>query len=244
MLGKYKKHSEIKRIISITVISVVILTAIFVTNSNESYAAIKKPKVKYEVNKGKFLSNKHKNKKIIKKVIKNKKIGKPPKVYRPGYWLKGWYTKKKGGRKITVKTKITKNKTLYARWSKRSYPNKKAVELYKMVNAERKKRGLKKLDWCYELEKSAKTRAKELTVDFSHTRPNGRSGVSINELAHGENLAYGYNKLDDAGEVLDTFLDSPSHRNIIMNPDYEQVAIAKYREGNSYYWVQLFTLKP
>lgn len=41
-----------------------------------------------------------------------------PTAARKGYVLKGWYTKKSGGTKVTTATVIKKNQTLYAQWSK------------------------------------------------------------------------------------------------------------------------------
>ena len=52
-------------------------------------------------------------------VKKNSKIGKfLTKPKRSGYTLKGWYTKKTGGTKISVNTKPTKSATYYAHWTK------------------------------------------------------------------------------------------------------------------------------
>lgn len=56
-----------------------------------------------------------------KAITKGKKIGKLPTAERTGYKFAGWYTKKKGGTKVTKTYKIKKNKniTLYAHWSKK-----------------------------------------------------------------------------------------------------------------------------
>lgn len=51
-----------------------------------------------------------------KVVSKGKKYGKLPTVTRKGYRFLGWYTKKKGGKKVTAKTKAKKNQVLYAQW--------------------------------------------------------------------------------------------------------------------------------
>ena len=55
-------------------------------------------------------------------VARSKAVGTLPSPTKTGYKLKGWYTKKSGGTKITVKTKVTKNITWYAQWTPRSYP--------------------------------------------------------------------------------------------------------------------------
>lgn len=55
-----------------------------------------------------------------KKITQGKKYGSLPKPKKSGYVFKGWYTKKKGGSKVTKNTivKKTKKSTLYARWVK------------------------------------------------------------------------------------------------------------------------------
>lgn len=85
-------------------------------------AASKKVKVKYKANGGKFTAKKYTQKKTVtKKVTKDKKVGTAPKIKRTGYKLKGWYTKKNGGSKITRNSKTKKNRTLYARWTPKKY---------------------------------------------------------------------------------------------------------------------------
>jgi uncharacterized repeat protein (TIGR02543 family) len=76
----------------------------------------KKFTVKLNVNGGKKL----KASKAKTTVTYAKKYGTLVKPARAGYTFKGWYTKKKGGTKITAKSavKITKSATLYARWAK------------------------------------------------------------------------------------------------------------------------------
>ena len=56
-------------------------------------------------------------------VVMGTTYGTLPKPTRKNYTFKGWYTAKKGGKKIEAGTqvKLTKNQTLYARWSLRTY---------------------------------------------------------------------------------------------------------------------------
>ena len=65
-----------------------------------------------------FDAGKGKTSKSKKKINFNKNYGKLPKASRKGYTFKGWYTKKSGGSKVSLKSKykLTKNRTLYARW--------------------------------------------------------------------------------------------------------------------------------
>lgn len=70
----------------------------------------------------KLNANKGKVSKKSKKITSGKKYGKLPTPKRKGYTFKGWYTKKKGGSKITAASYVAKAKkhTLYAQWTKKS----------------------------------------------------------------------------------------------------------------------------
>jgi uncharacterized repeat protein (TIGR02543 family) len=88
--------------------------------ANKTYYAhwsAKKYTVKLNVNGGKKLAAS----KAKLKVTYAKKYGKLTTPTKAGYKFLGWYTKKKGGTKITAKTtvKITKTTTLYAHWKKK-----------------------------------------------------------------------------------------------------------------------------
>jgi uncharacterized repeat protein (TIGR02543 family) len=59
-------------------------------------------------------------KSIAKKTIeKNKKLGKLKTPTKKGYKFLGWYTKAKGGKKITKNTVVKKNVTYYAHWKRK-----------------------------------------------------------------------------------------------------------------------------
>ncbi len=64
----------------------------------------------------------------VRNVMPKSAIGKLPVPTKAGYAFKGWYTKKKGGTKITAKTKVTKNVTYYAQWMPRKYAVKAVKE--------------------------------------------------------------------------------------------------------------------
>ena len=63
-------------------------------------------------------------------VARGKAVGTLPVPTKEGYALKGWYTKKSGGSKISAKTKVTKNVAYYAQWTPRKY----AVKVVKEGN--------------------------------------------------------------------------------------------------------------
>jgi uncharacterized repeat protein (TIGR02543 family) len=54
--------------------------------------------------------------------VYGEKLGELPVFYKPGYLMKGWYTKKKGGKKVSASTTVrfTKTTKLYAHWKKAS----------------------------------------------------------------------------------------------------------------------------
>jgi len=123
------ENKMVKKILSTIIIialAVGITTLPIIDDSHQAEAAEKKITIKFNPNGGKFIkqtikkSNGKKKKAYLKKkkVIKGKKYKTLAKVKRDGYKFKGWYTKKKGGKKITAKSKVRvkKTQTLYARW--------------------------------------------------------------------------------------------------------------------------------
>ena len=117
---------DIKKILILLIFAIAIAgiiapasAAIDSADNNKVYSVESKEKtVKYKVtwntNGGK-IGNK---KTVTTNVDKGSKLGKLQKATRTGYTLKGWYTKKTGGTKITVNTKPTKSVTYYAQWKK------------------------------------------------------------------------------------------------------------------------------
>ena len=55
------------------------------------------------------------------RVPKGTAIGNLPSASLPYYTFQGWFTKKSGGTKVTVKTKLTKNTKVYAHWAKQKF---------------------------------------------------------------------------------------------------------------------------
>ena len=54
-------------------------------------------------------------------VKKNASVGSLPSATRKGYRLKGWYTKKSGGSRISASTTVRADVTYYARWTANKY---------------------------------------------------------------------------------------------------------------------------
>jgi uncharacterized protein YkwD len=97
-------------------------------------------------------------------------------------------------------------------------------------------------------------RTTELTSYYSHTRPDGTKFSTafkekgINYTVCGENIAYGKNMFKTPEEVFQAWMDSPSHRENILNPDFECAAfglsILKVESDTYYYWSQEFAKLP
>ena len=118
---------------------------------------------------------------------------------------------------------------------------------YKKINTYRKNAGVKAISRNADIEKLAKTRAKELVKKYSHTRPNGKDGQAIvswnlcgiinNQKHRGENIAEGYSTCDS---VMNGWYHSAGHRRNMLASKYRKVGIAGYRYKGVIYWVQLF----
>ena len=120
-----------------------------------------------------------------------------------------------------------------------------ADEVFRLVNAERRNYGLVDFSRNSLLTATAVARAKEIVVFFSHTRPDGRdcfSAFDENGVIYGmaaENIAYGQTT---PAEVVTGWMDSPSHRANILNPDLGSLGIGvEMDENGRLYWAQAFT---
>ena len=111
---------------------------------------------------------------------------------------------------------------------------------YTKINQYRKNAGVSSLKQDATLEKYAKTRAKELVTKFSHTRPNGKDGLTIisGNKNKGENIAMGY---DSCASVMTGWYNSSGHRRNMLDRSFTKVGIAGYNYKGTIYWVQLFS---
>lgn len=111
------------------------------------------------------------------------------------------------------------------------------TELLRLVNAERSKKNLPDLKYSKELAKAADIRARELTVTFSHNRPDGSTCFTVSEFVYGENIAAGQTA---PTSVINSWMNSQGHKDNILNETYKSAAIGCYNDGDTYYWVLLF----
>lgn len=120
-------------------------------------------------------------------------------------------------------------------------------EVVKLVNNERRKKGLKDLSINHELTKIAKLKSDDFINNnyFAHNSPTYGSPFDmlkqfgVNYKSAGENIASGQTT---ANEAFNTWLGSEGHKQNMLNPSFNQtgVGIAKDKNGRLY-WTQLFT---
>ena len=107
-----------KKIINLTILSTIILSLAFIPAIQTNAAST--VNITYYSSNGYFKArlNRSKRKITIKNKV-NKKRGYAPAIRRDGYTFDGWYTKKKGGKKYSASTIITKKQKLYPHWIKK-----------------------------------------------------------------------------------------------------------------------------
>lgn len=123
-----------------------------------------------------------------------------------------------------------------------TYNNTIAYEVLELINIEREKNNLSPLTLSSSLETIANIRAEEITRSWSHIRPDGTSWdtLYIEYSIYGnigENLAYGQTT---ASEVVNDWMNSPSHKENILDPEFTQMAVSLYIYNGIYYWSQEF----
>ena len=112
-----------------------------------------------------------------------------------------------------------------------------AEEVLDLMNEQRRENGLEPLSFDSELQKIALQRAAEISTYFSHTRPDGRSCITISARMAGENIAIGY---PSPALVMDGWMNSQAHRDSILKAEYHSVGIACISYRGVCHWVQTF----
>lgn len=117
-------------------------------------------------------------------------------------------------------------------------------EILYYVNQEREKVGAPPLRLARDSWRdAANLRANEIVELFSHERPNGEhcnTAVPRDYSITGENLAEGATSTE---EVMEGWMNSKGHRENILNPEFEELAVGYVYDGDTefrHYWVQLF----
>ncbi len=116
-------------------------------------------------------------------------------------------------------------------------------QVVNLTNAERTKAGLKPLEIYTPLMNVAEAKSADMAKNnyFSHTSPTYGSpfdqikAAGISYRAAGENIAQGQKTPQ---EVVQAWMDSPGHRQNIMNANYTHIGVGFVEDGN--YWTQQF----
>ena len=118
-----------------------------------------------------------------------------------------------------------------------------ASEVIRLTNIERAKAGRSALIYNSGLQKAAMIRAKEISVKFSHTRPNGEdSSTALYEVgvgnSSGENIAAGQKSPE---LVVKAWMNSQGHKLTLLDKENLYIGVGFYQDADGrYYWVQSF----
>ncbi len=112
-----------------------------------------------------------------------------------------------------------------------------AKNVFSQVNKQRKKKKLSKLTYNKELTSYAMQRAAELALLYSHTRPNGKSGISKKGVSS-ENIQTGAQTAD---EVMAAWMNSKGHRANILRKSNKSIGVGCAEIDGIHYWVQIFS---
>ena len=118
-----------------------------------------------------------------------------------------------------------------------------AAELLKQINQKRSASGLSTLSYSADLQASADIRAKESVQNFSHLRPDGRgceTAVTVDYTVTGENLIQVTNEFATADIMMDTWMNSPTHRNNILLASFTKMAVGIYVSNGTTYVSTVF----
>lgn len=118
------------------------------------------------------------------------------------------------------------------------------LEFLALVNKARKAEGLKEVQYLDIAQEGANTRAQEITVKFSHTRPNGKQGMSAvgeciakaniaNLAACNENIVGSVVKTPE--QAFNSWMNSAGHRANILSDGISYIVVARC----SGYWVMI-----
>ena len=110
-------------------------------------------------------------------------------------------------------------------------PNDLANSLLSLINETRAANGLPALRYSSALQASADTRAAESVQNFSHMRPNGtgcETAVTVDYTVTGENLIQVTSEAASAAIMVDTWMNSPTHRNNILLSSFTEMAVGIY----------------
>lgn len=137
---------------------------------------------------------------------------------------------------------LQKEQTVQEEKLQNGFDRGKAEEAFAQVNQQRAASDVPELDWNERLYELACTRAQEITISFSHQRPDGSyvGDVMLRQYGAagcGENIAENYRSVTN---LIGGWISSPGHRENMLNARFTSGAMACYCLNGKYYWVNLF----
>lgn len=126
-------------------------------------------------------------------------------------------------------------------------PEQMAQEVIRLTNIERAKVGEAPLQYHAKLQEAAMIRAKEISIKFSHVRPDGRnSDTALGEAGVGcpdlENIGKGAFTPE---QIVRAWMNSPGHKATMLSSTATHIGVGFYKSSTGgYYWVQDFSSDP
>lgn len=111
-----------------------------------------------------------------------------------------------------------------------------ALEVIRLTNIQRESRGLEPLETDDDLMALAQIRAEEVSVKYSHERPDGTRVVKEHP-GYGENVG----AKATAEKQVTSWMNSEGHCANILRERFHRIGVGCYRAANgNHYWVQIF----
>lgn len=116
---------------------------------------------------------------------------------------------------------------------------------FSLMESERRKRSLRPYEYNYDLEMGASTRATEVAMSFSHTRPDGTGYKTVyGEDANGHTYSEIMYRVSvnsaDASAVFYAMMDSAEGKTAILSQDFDSAGFGFWVSGSTLYIVGHF----
>lgn len=126
-------------------------------------------------------------------------------------------------------------------------PEQMAQEVFRLTNIERAKVGVAPLQYNAKLQQAAMVRAREISILFSHGRPDGSVyTTAFSEAGVGcpdsENMGKG---AFTAEQIVRAWMNSPGHKANMLSSTSTHIGVGFYKSSTGgYYWIQDFSSDP
>lgn len=118
-------------------------------------------------------------------------------------------------------------------------------DIFAMTNQERVAKGLSELFLCTYARAAARAHSQDMADNdyFAHTNLDGQTGgdrlslVKIPWRRYGENLAYTYGYEDPAAASIEGWMNSPGHRENILNGKFTHVGVGVFCDTKGAFYI-------